>query len=173
MKYELAIAVADEQDTSPNDQYPNGAKRKKQGDIISVRPHPWNWGRKEIDQYLIVIINSDIDYEELRVELETNRTNPEDIKNKYKIDFTELKKLLPELDMEKVEDKNKIYQPFKKATQLVEKFDGIGANHALGTQFVDCGDDSEKEKDLPKTVSNLIYNKIDKNFKKIDEVISG
>jgi hypothetical protein len=49
MKFEMAVAVVDEADLA------SGHKRKKQGDIVAIRPHPWNWGRKEVDEYLIVI----------------------------------------------------------------------------------------------------------------------
>ncbi len=47
-KYELAICVVDE--LAPH--------RKKEGDIVSIRSHSWNWGAKEIDEYLIVIIET-------------------------------------------------------------------------------------------------------------------
>ncbi len=50
-KYELAICVVNELDDA-------GGVRKKEGDLVAVRPHPWNWGAKEIDQYLIVIIET-------------------------------------------------------------------------------------------------------------------
>jgi hypothetical protein len=46
--FEFAIAVKDEEDLA------SGHKRKKQGDIIAVKPAPWEWGRKELDEYLIV-----------------------------------------------------------------------------------------------------------------------
>lgn len=47
--WEFAIAVRDE------DDLPSGHKRKKEGDIIAVKPHPWEWGRKEVKEYLIVV----------------------------------------------------------------------------------------------------------------------
>jgi len=46
-KWEFAIAVADEPE----------AHRKKEGDIIAVKPYPWQWGTREQDAYLIVIVN--------------------------------------------------------------------------------------------------------------------
>ena len=55
-KYELLIACADEPE----------AHRKKEGDIVAVRPYPWNWGTKEIDQYFIVIIEADADIQTMR-----------------------------------------------------------------------------------------------------------
>jgi hypothetical protein len=54
------MAVADEMDIHPV------TERKKAGDIIVVRPYPWNWGRKEIDQYLIILIESARPPEEIR-----------------------------------------------------------------------------------------------------------
>lgn len=36
-----------------------------QGDVIAVRPHPWNWGRKEIDNCLVILFEDDRDWAEL------------------------------------------------------------------------------------------------------------
>ena len=47
--YEIAIAVKDEPE----------AHRKKQGDIIAIQSYPWHWGRKEIDEYFIVLLRTD------------------------------------------------------------------------------------------------------------------
>jgi len=47
-KYEILIAGKTESE----------AHRKNKGDILAVRPHPWNWGRVEIDIGLIVIVES-------------------------------------------------------------------------------------------------------------------
>jgi len=49
--FEFAIAVVDEADLA------SGHKRKKAGDIIAVKPAPWNWGTKEVDEYLIVPVS--------------------------------------------------------------------------------------------------------------------
>ena len=50
-KWEFAIAIKDEADLA------SGHKRKKEGDIISVKPAPWNWGKKEVKEYLIVTMD--------------------------------------------------------------------------------------------------------------------
>jgi hypothetical protein len=48
MKVSVAISKQDEQDL------PSGHKRKKQGDIIAVKPAGWLWGTKEYENYLII-----------------------------------------------------------------------------------------------------------------------
>lgn len=45
--YEFALACSDEPE----------AHRKKEGDIIAVRPYPWDWGKKEEKDHLIVILD--------------------------------------------------------------------------------------------------------------------
>ena len=47
----LAIAIKDETDLL------SGHKRKKEGDIIAIKPYPWQWGTNEIKEYLIININ--------------------------------------------------------------------------------------------------------------------
>lgn len=44
--WELAIAKRDE----------DGA-RKKLGDVIAVKPYPWEWGRMELKHYLILVVD--------------------------------------------------------------------------------------------------------------------
>ena len=51
-KFEFAIACRDEADLA------SGHKRKKEGDIIAVKPYPWQWGAKEVDAHLIVIVDN-------------------------------------------------------------------------------------------------------------------
>jgi hypothetical protein len=50
--YELCIAVADEPEVHPI------TRTKKEGEIVTLRPYPQYWGRKEIDEYFIVLIES-------------------------------------------------------------------------------------------------------------------
>ena len=50
-KWEFAIACRDEADLA------SGHKRKKEGDIIAVKPYPWQWGNKEVNAYLMVIVD--------------------------------------------------------------------------------------------------------------------
>ncbi len=47
MVVSMAIAIRDEPE----------AHRKKEGDIIAVMPHGWQWGRKEVKRYLIVDVD--------------------------------------------------------------------------------------------------------------------
>ncbi len=57
--YDFLIAVAGEID------HTIGKYRKKEGDIVAVRRHGHNWGRKEIDEYLIVPVEceeEDLDF---------------------------------------------------------------------------------------------------------------
>ena len=176
-KYEFAIACRDELE----------AHRKKEGDIVAVRPYPWNWGRKEIDAYLIVIIECNKTIDEMKklfqqrlyeggliygedfrafgaedgTGIDYSVYPPKeyawDIKNSKIISFpTKIAKnrfsislsKFTNIDLAKIQDKKKIYQPFKKAAQLVSKFDGLNGNHLLNVQDVDCagiGIDSETE----------------------------
>lgn len=147
-KYEIAIAVTDEQDL------PSGHKRKKEGDIVSVRPYPRNCGRKVINQSLVVIVESNATFQEmlnLTAPLYTDGLleRPESeilqgievkpiAKHKYMIPLDIIKNgWLPDLDLSKVRDKGKIYQPFKSDVQLVQKFDGMNGHRILIRSEVD------------------------------------
>ncbi|MFW9874245.1 MAG: hypothetical protein ACFFG0_14160 [Candidatus Thorarchaeota archaeon] len=113
MKYELLIAVIDEDDLG------SGHKRKKQGDIVAIRPYPWSWGRCEIDEYLVIIAEIDNDITSMKKKLHKHKGKNLE-KHRYKIDMTSLKNnYCAELDMAKVENKNYIYQPFKKSSELI------------------------------------------------------
>ncbi len=160
-KYELAICVV----TEPNHR--TDTKRKDEGDIIAIRPYPWNWGVKEIDECLIVIIETARSYEVLRNLIRQSvykdkvnnvvvkqgdyeeLTNPETRtrdrnefemahKNRFQISHAKVKERLSDLNLTKVRDKLLRYQPFKNATQLVQKFDGLNNNRFLQISDVDC-----------------------------------
>ena len=164
--YEFLIACADEPE----------AHRKKEGDVVAVRPHPFNWGRKEIDRYFIVIIDMPEDIETLRSMFEscqyaeTNEFQPEDdshltklAKNRFKIPLDIVKTgWMPDLDLGKVRDKKIIYQPFKKTSQLISKLD-------LQEKDVDCASIvSSKEAEFsidPKEPVSLIWDKDKDSFK--------
>ncbi len=117
--WELAVQPWDKDDLL------SGHKRAKQGDIIAVKPYPWEWGTSEMQNYLIVIIDNMT--EEEAMELMTplyegdvaptyNNASVITGKRKFKIDIDRLKaNILPELDKNKLEDKFKTtnYQPFK------------------------------------------------------------
>jgi hypothetical protein len=154
--HEFLIAVIDEAE----------GNRKKEGDIIAVRPHPWHWGRKEIDGWLIVIVESIKTLEEMRTlgaqpiyrdtkdgklmsaqEVLTiarpNGSRPVEefeviTKNRYQVSFADVVANCPSLDLAKVRDERKIYQPFKRASQLIEKLDGLEGRRLVRIEEVEA-----------------------------------
>jgi len=157
-KYELAIAVVDELDHTP------GLTRKKEGDIICVLPYPTDWGRKVIDEYFIVIVETNATLEEMK-RFQKKRlyrdkktgflvteedyqiaTGPETgtktrtdfemaAKSRYTIPFLSVQPIVS-LDMNKVKNKTYIYQPFKKASELIKPFENT--EYYLKLYDVDC-----------------------------------
>lgn len=169
-KYEIAIAVKDEDDHMVR------VFRKKEGDIISVRPYPNHWGRKSIDEYFVVIVECAVDSLILKQrlteplwengliwgidfrKLEYDRHHVDQVqypvseycwhiknqrpikrpkmqaKRRYRIPLDRF----AILDKAKVQNKKYIYQPFKKASQLVQRFDGLEGRHYLEKKEVDC-----------------------------------
>lgn len=136
-KYEILIANKDTAESH----------RKNKGDIIAVRPHPWNWGLKEIKFGLIVIVESSRTDEQMRdlasPTYEHNSTLvaiPGEIyealddaaKNDYRlkkkgsrnISIASITSVMADIDNDKIEDDDAIYQPFKSDDQLVSRFDG-------------------------------------------------
>jgi len=107
------------------------AWRKKEGDIVAVRPGDWQWGRKERQQYLIVLIDfedifeNQADIRKFEVPLfETGEVwypsddeeQPKKIAaNRYQIKFnkidSEAKKQGITIDWDKVKDESIDYQP--------------------------------------------------------------
>jgi len=136
-KYEMAIAVVDEAE----------AHRKNQGDIVGIVPYPNIWGRKEIDEYLILIIEDARSLSEIRKAFcqdifkngDERKTRYEvsllseveqknwafEKKNAFRNDIDELKKTITDLDMAKMENKTIKYQPCKKASEMVIGADDI------------------------------------------------
>ena len=156
-KYELLIAVKDEEDLI------SGYKRKKAGDVITIVEAPHIWGKKETDQYLVVPIKSLKNLEELRIKLCARSTEEEQLligKNKYKIDLDDLKSKLPELDLNKVADKTKHYQPFKSISQM---------STSIPIEDIDCGQYPNNNFYIKWTGSDLILNK--ENNKYINPVL--
>jgi len=150
-EYELCIAVADETDLA------NGHKRKKEGDIITIRPKGFPWGRKEIDSHLIVPFESNKDWDTLKREIDLKGANGE--KRKFKVILNDLKtNYYPTLDLVKVRNKKLIYQPFLKASELVAPFNGVDKNYLLEEKDVDC-DNANTYVKTGKDPANLIYNK--------------
>ena len=150
--YDLLIAVADEPE----------AHRKKEGDIIAIRPHGWKWGLKEIDQYLVVVIEADepdvnfmrglferpllegdhVEGITFRHVFGEDSISAVDMQGNPIFDPIRLGKNkyrisleslgLGEDELKKVRDKSVIYQPFLKASHVVSKFETMQAKD------VDC-----------------------------------
>lgn len=122
--WELAIQPWDKADLS------SGHKRAKQGDIVAVKPYPWEWGKAELRNYLIVIIDNMTEEEAMEImgPLYEN-DDPGSIdengilipgvvtdKRKFRLDIKKLKdNILPTLDESKLTDQGKAenYQPIK------------------------------------------------------------
>ena len=119
--WEFAIQPWDKADLA------SGHNRAKAGDIVAVKPYPWNWGTIELQNYLIIIVDNLTKEEALQIVeplyLGGNSRTREasgvvTIKRKFKIDIGKLKtNILPILDESKLADQNKTenYQPFKDA----------------------------------------------------------
>ena len=123
-KYEFAIAVCDEAETH----------RKKEGDIIAVKPSPWQWGKKELDQYLIITIDGLTKEEADKLCIPQFETGedwwPSDelpqpkiiAKRRFKISLDTLKSgFHPMIELGKIRDKNIKYQPFKDKNVIISK----------------------------------------------------
>ena len=141
MKFECAVAVRD------FGTLPSGHKRASEGDVIVIRQYPCSWGRKEIDKYIIVPLESNF-YTKQELQDLCGRPGP-DNKNSLSINLFDLNGA----DHEKLRDTSYKYQPFKKKTHVVEKLSGVK---------VDCESptlDSEEERFFP---TSIIYDKIEK-----------
>lgn len=130
MKVSIAVSTNNEQDL------PSGHKRKKEGDIIAVKPAGWQWGTEEVKRYLILEIDlgdsitTIEDAQKLTVpqfedgslwHLSEDLSQPTIIgKRRYKIPFTDLitkaQSLGVSLDLNKVRDEKIAYQPLEKVT---------------------------------------------------------
>ncbi len=150
-KYEILIGGKDQTE----------AHRYNKGDILAIRPHPWNWGAKEIKIGLVVIAESTKTMDEMKTyedfifehdiskaqikgnEYRQKREAGTDAGYKLKrkcinnIDLVELRKTITDLNDTKMEDKAVIYQPCKKASQLVQKFDGLNGSRLVEEKDVD------------------------------------
>lgn len=126
-KWEFAVAVRDETDFS------SGHKRKKEGDIIAVKSYPWRWGKKEVDAYLIVIVDNLIKqkahdlcqpyYKDGIFQEDIDMKNSVDIvmKRRYSIPLSTIKDgWLPEMVIADVQNVKKIYQPLKDGNIVID-----------------------------------------------------
>ncbi|MCK5608751.1 hypothetical protein KAR91_43135 [Candidatus Pacearchaeota archaeon] len=139
-KYEIAIAIKNFAN-NPEAKVP----RMKEGEIIAVQPYPWSWGRKELCGFFIVIIESSRTLAEMRqftqgfykrldtdelisdgmgnyLEHEQNIQCELADKNRYRIPFAKIAANCQGLNIGKVQDENKFYQPFKNKSDCLEKF---------------------------------------------------
>ena len=152
--HEILIACADEPE----------AHRKKEGDVIAVRPHGWPWGKKELERGLIVLVEDARTSEELsnllcqplyedgRSQAEVDQAEnamleaglynlwspPEIIaKRKHKIDMPTLRAQAPAIDAAKIRNKALAYQPFLAASRFVaNKDDAKGTVEAAESETV-------------------------------------
>lgn len=122
-KWEIAIAVCNEPE----------AHRKQEGDIIAVKPFPWTWGTKELDQYFILIVDgmTQDEVHALCVPLYENGETNQDVimdnnlkklgKRKFSVSLDLLKKgWFPQLDLVKVRDKTVVYQDMKETQVIID-----------------------------------------------------
>lgn len=166
-KYELAIAIADKPDHTPGKfckkegdissikPYPRNCGRKVIDEYLIVivecnkaeiktrlRAPLWANGLVEGVDFrdiekedgLDPIVYPSQDYVwDIQANMPMKR--PKELaKRRYKIPLN----ILGNIDMAKVQNKIYIYQPFKKASQLVQKFDGINSPYDLKIKDVDC-----------------------------------
>ena len=120
--FEFAICVKDEADLE------SGHKRMKQGDIIAVKPAGWQWGKKELDGFLIVPVTG-LTKEEAhsmcqphydggvkQEEITEESTSAVVGKRRYNIPLDTIKNgWCKDMKTADVENKTKIYQPLKDA----------------------------------------------------------
>lgn len=109
-KFELLIACRDEADVLVK------RGRKKEGDVIAVKPHPWEWGRKETAGFLIVPVLTDMSKKEIAALCETGDRE----KRRFQIPLDILTGWKPGLDFDRVRDKSDHYQPFKAQNIIVD-----------------------------------------------------
>ena len=133
-KWEFAVAVKDEEDL------PSGPT-KKEGDIVAVKPYPWQWGTKEVDEYLIVIVEGLTEEEAKRLRqphyeggilkegipkfipnMKSLPKPPKIIgKNRFNIPLSIIKNgWIPDLKEKDVRNKTKVYQPFKDKNIIID-----------------------------------------------------
>jgi hypothetical protein len=125
MKYEILITAKDELEIG----------RKKEGDIIDVIPYPHIWGKKELNKYLVVTVENNLTLEQMW-KLAERFIGVK--KYSYSMPLVQIKKYLPELDLDKVRNESIAYQPFKKFSEI----------SSIIESGVDCGVEAEKEKTI-------------------------
>jgi hypothetical protein len=123
MKWELLIEIKDKPELV-GIMYPQHSKK---GDIIAVKPYPWEWGEIEKRNYLVVVVDG-IEADEAK-KLQKPLFDKEDFdpalekpimmaKRKFNIDFNKLKSM-ETIDEEQLLDPNVVYQPLKNKTLVI------------------------------------------------------
>jgi hypothetical protein len=123
-KWEIAICSKDEADLE------SGHKRKKRGDIIAIVPYPHVWGRKEVLNHTIIIVDNLTEEEvnEMKKPLYENDIEPDLdeskkplAKRKFKVDLDKIKtNIKTDLDFDRIEDFSDNYQPFKDEELVID-----------------------------------------------------
>lgn len=139
-KYELLISAYNQP----------GIDNIREGDVLAIRPYPWNWGLKEIDECLVVIVRSSESIQTLKSHHEMPLyqygldKRPEKMyvnilaEHRYQLPFESLRKWIPDIDLNKIKNMKYIYQPFKEKGQLVKKFDGKNKRKKVNATDIDC-----------------------------------
>jgi len=158
MIVELLITVYDHADTENH-------KRSKLGDIITVKPYGNKWGKKELDSYFVIPIETNMDYEQVELRLKS-RYNDE--KRRFSIDIKDLKKIYKPLGEHKFKNKECKYQPLVKQSRF-DYFTGENGKHNINKHDFDCGEKSTEEIVIP-LGTKLIYDKSTDTKISLDEL---
>ena len=111
--FEAALSKINAVDTA-------SGKRKKQGDIITVRPQGWSWTDREKLHYTIALIQSNtLTADDIRVRVK-NWRNPVNEKNRFKIQFNDIKVLFPAWDKDQASDEESSYQWLLDNAQVID-----------------------------------------------------
>jgi hypothetical protein len=115
-KWEFVIALKDKD-----------GKRSRKGDFIAYKPYPWNWGKEETNNYLVVTIDNLTEQQAAELcsphypggkkyhEMNPLESTPEYIaKRRYRFPIEDVEKLAgKKIDNDKLFDFTKHYQPLK------------------------------------------------------------
>ena len=130
--FEFAIACRDEPE----------AHRKKEGDIIAVRPYPWEWGKKEEKNYLIVLMDGLVKEEAQKLTIPQWNLGldwyPSDgveseilglvtiAKRRFKLPFDIISDgWHKNLDIDKIRDRRSNYQPLKDQEIIIDTLEHV------------------------------------------------
>ena len=122
--WELAIAKRDED-----------GLRKKLGDVIAYKPYPWEWGNKDKEHYLIVVVDGITETEAYRMTMPLYEF-PDGLvtidgwldfgaitaKRRYNLDTVKLKNMISDAktDWNLCFDPTSTYQPFDNGEKITD-----------------------------------------------------